>query len=199
MSETAPLLPSSVRNNLPSRSQVERAIPSESQRIQLSQSVGALKAGKLPSQDQISQIIDFVVSSDVLKATGGPSSRTARLGEEGSRVLEDLKNVLRAVKKWGEEKNGDDLLQNILYSTATADLDVSIGTFPTSPLCPSFPVKNSPLFLLSRLFPALFFVHRRPLHFRPQDRTRPRLLQSHSTILHPRLPAHHLPGFPIPR
>ncbi|KAG7570921.1 hypothetical protein FFLO_01119 [Filobasidium floriforme] len=126
-SETAPLLPTSVRSHLPSQSQVQSKLPSKQQRIQVSQSVGALKAGKFPSQDQVSRMIDVVVNSDVLKSGGGPNSRTARLGEEGTRLSEDFKNVLRCLKKWGEEKNGDDLLQNLFHNASHIDYDVEVG------------------------------------------------------------------------
>jgi hypothetical protein len=90
--------------------------------------MGALKAGKMPSQQQISRMIDLVLQSDSLKSTGGPSSRTARLGEEGSRILEDFKEVLKAFKAWGEGKNQEDLLQNLFYNAATADLDITAST-----------------------------------------------------------------------
>lgn len=132
MSETAPLLPTSVRKNLPSRGQVESYVPSESSRIHISECLGAIKAGKLPSQEQVSRMIDLVLHSDSLKSTGGPSSRTARLGEEGARVLDDFKDVLKAFKAWGEEKNKDDLLQNLFYNAATADVDVDLSTSRSS-------------------------------------------------------------------
>lgn len=64
------------------------------------------------SQDQLSKLLQLVIDSDTLKASGGPNTRTARLGAEGSRVLENVKNVLSASKAWGDEKNGDDLIQN---------------------------------------------------------------------------------------
>lgn len=131
MSETAPLLPTSVRKNLPSQRQVESYVPSESSRIHISECMGALKAGKMPSQQQISRMIDLVLQSDSLKSTGGPSSRTARLGEEGSRILEDFKEVLKAFKAWGEGKNQEDLLQNLFYNAATADLDITASTLCT--------------------------------------------------------------------
>jgi hypothetical protein len=57
-------------------------------------------------------MLQLVVNSDTLKSSGGPNTRTARLGAEGSRVLENVKNVLQTAQKWGDEKNGDDLLQN---------------------------------------------------------------------------------------
>ena len=128
MSETEPLLPTAVRKNLPSARQVESYVPSEGSRIQVSQCLGALKAGKMPSQEQISRMIDLVLQSDALKSTGGPSSRTARLGEEGARILDDFKDVLKAFKAWGEGKNDKDLLQNLFYNAATADLDLDLST-----------------------------------------------------------------------
>jgi hypothetical protein len=66
------------------------------------------------SQQQISKLLEIILRSDTLKSTGGPTSRTARLGSEGQRVLDHLKDVLQAFKAWGEEKNGDDILQNLL-------------------------------------------------------------------------------------
>lgn len=61
-------------------------------------------------------MLSIVSESDVLKAGGGPNSRTARMGPEGQRVLENVRAVLRAFKQWGEEKNGDDLIQNFFVS-----------------------------------------------------------------------------------
>jgi hypothetical protein len=66
----------------------------------------------ISSQEQLSKLLQLVIDSDTLKASGGPNTRTARLGAEGSRVLENVKNVLSASKAWGDEKNGDDLIQN---------------------------------------------------------------------------------------
>ncbi|KAJ9122286.1 hypothetical protein QFC22_001707 [Naganishia vaughanmartiniae] len=142
MSETAPLLPTSVRKNIPSRGQVESHLPSEQSRIHISECLGALKAGKIPSQEQVSRMIDLVLQSDSLKSTGGPSSRTARLGEEGARVLDDFKGVLTAFKAWGEEKNKDDLLQNLFYNAATADVDIDLNG-PASKTSTSEMVKDS--------------------------------------------------------
>jgi hypothetical protein len=70
------------------------------------------------SQEQLSKILQLVLDSDTLKSGGGPNSRTARLGTEGQKVLEDTKSVLRSLKAWGEEKNGNDLLQNFFVRLA---------------------------------------------------------------------------------
>jgi hypothetical protein len=83
------------------------------------------------SQEQLSKMIDLVVNADTLKPSGGANSRTARLGAEGQRVLENVKGVLSASKAWGEDKNGDDILQNLFVSDviiSTASLE-QIGMF----------------------------------------------------------------------
>jgi hypothetical protein len=79
-------------------------------------------------------MIDVVLGSDVLKSGGGVNSRTARFGEEGTRVTEDFKDVLKALKNWGQEKNGDDLLQNLFYNASNIDynVDISESCFPSS-------------------------------------------------------------------
>ncbi len=129
MSETTPLLPTSIRNQLPSASTIQNKLPSQSTRLNIAEAYGALSAGKAPSQQQISQIIDLALESDFLKASGGVGSKTARLGQEGTRVLESTKSVLEAIKAWGDEKNGDDVLQNLFYhsSHANTDIDLDIG------------------------------------------------------------------------
>lgn len=72
------------------------------------------RADEARSQAQLSKILSLIAESDTLKSAGGPQSRTARLGSEGQKVLENVKAVMNATKQWGEVKNGDDLLQNFL-------------------------------------------------------------------------------------
>jgi len=134
MSERTPLLSGSVNGpsttSLPSRRDVQNNLPTKGQRIKAAQALGAIQAGKLPyvllllymsaradetrSQAQLSKILQLLAESDTLKAAGGPHSRTARLGPEGQKVLENVKAVINATRQWGEAKNGDDLLQNFL-------------------------------------------------------------------------------------
>lgn len=64
----------------------------------------------------MSKLLQLVLDSDTLKTGGGLNSKTARIGTEGQKVLDDTKAVLRALKTWGEEKNDNDLLQNFFVS-----------------------------------------------------------------------------------
>ncbi|KAK4684203.1 hypothetical protein P7C73_g5994, partial [Tremellales sp. Uapishka_1] len=136
MSERTPLLSGSVNgpstNSLPSQRDIQNNLPSKGQRIQVAQAAGALQAGKAPSQAQISKILQVILDSETLRSTGGPNSRTARLGAEGQNVLENGKGVLAAIKAWGEAKNGDDLLQNFFYNAATADVNIDANG-PSAP------------------------------------------------------------------
>jgi hypothetical protein len=61
-------------------------------------------------------MLQLVLDSDTLKTGGGANSKTARIGSEGQKVLDDTKAVLRALKAWGDEKNDNDLLQNFFVS-----------------------------------------------------------------------------------
>ncbi|EIW73522.1 hypothetical protein TREMEDRAFT_59695 [Tremella mesenterica DSM 1558] len=129
--ERQPLLSGTVNGHNPPnpsslRREVSANMPTEGQKIKFAQVSGALVAGKLPSQEQISELLEIVIESDTLKPTGGPNSRTARLGQEGQRVLENLKEVLRAVKSWGEEKNKENLIQNFFYNASSAEVDVDL-------------------------------------------------------------------------
>ncbi|KAL7420693.1 hypothetical protein Q5752_004644 [Cryptotrichosporon argae] len=147
MSERTPLLSGTVNgpsvSSLQSTAQqaqsaVVRNMPSKTQRIRVAEALGALSAGKLPSQDQLDRYLDIILESDTLKPTGGPGSRTARLGADGQRVIGRLKDVLAAGKAWGTEKNGDDLLQNLFYNVETADVNIDVDT-------PNLPASKSEL------------------------------------------------------
>ncbi|ORX33457.1 hypothetical protein BD324DRAFT_639861 [Kockovaella imperatae] len=119
-------------NNLPSRDDVRRAIPSKGSRIKVAEAIGAIQAGKLPSQDQLSKLIQLVLDSDVLSVNGGVGSRTARMGAQGQDILNKVKAVLNAVQAWGDEKNGDDLLQNLFWEASTAEVNVD-ASLPSAP------------------------------------------------------------------
>jgi len=78
-------------------------------------------------------MIQLVLDSDTIKTGGGVNSKTARLGVEGQKVLDDTKEVLRSLKAWGEEKNGDDLLQNFFVSCQALRHAKLYADFSTTP------------------------------------------------------------------
>lgn len=91
--------------------------------------VGALQAGKLPSNAQLGQLIDLltarssILSPDRRKGEG-------KLSANGQTILADIKDVLVKLKVWGEAKNRDDVLQELFYqakhASVDADLDVKV-------------------------------------------------------------------------
>ena len=93
-----------------------------------------------------------MLDSDTLKSGGGPNSRTARLGTEGQKVLGDVKEVLRALKAWGEEKNDNDLLQNFFVSALWVYKPIGriIDTSSTTQLRPMLMLISTLLLLLLR-------------------------------------------------
>ncbi|KZV72732.1 hypothetical protein PENSPDRAFT_603963 [Peniophora sp. CONT] len=82
----------------------------------LANMVGALKAGKLPSQEQINHAVRLLLASDALKpAIAAATLQGYELSEPAARVLLCLRQVLEMVAQVGLEKNDDDLLQELLY------------------------------------------------------------------------------------
>lgn len=66
--------------------------------------VAALDAGKLPSQQQINQFIDWLQNSGLTQVE--PSPEYGELSEQGRVLVQDIRDVLDAYKKVGEHKNG---------------------------------------------------------------------------------------------
>ena len=64
--------------------------------------LAAIKAGKLPSQDQLTRLAIIFAKSDLLLLDG---AKNGLLSQEGKRVLLDVKEVLDSFVQWGMEKN----------------------------------------------------------------------------------------------
>ncbi|KAI5897910.1 uncharacterized protein SCHCODRAFT_02696539 [Schizophyllum commune H4-8] len=103
--EREPLLPKKKHSALPPpRSDIER----------LADALGALQVGKLPSQAQIDTLLFRLLRSNVFDVDGkihgsGPISR------HGRQVVQDVHDVLEALRQFGLDKNGDDVLQDLIY------------------------------------------------------------------------------------
>lgn len=72
----------------------------------------ALSAGKLPTQDQITRILQVLLNSELL--SGSPLSETLNsstldgngpMGRRGRKVIQDVRGVVQAIAQFGMEKN----------------------------------------------------------------------------------------------
>ena len=69
--------------------------------------IGALKAGKLPSQEQMNHAIRLALASDIIKPTVATiAAHDYELSESAARVILCLRQVFEMVAQVGLEKNG---------------------------------------------------------------------------------------------
>ncbi|KAK4051695.1 hypothetical protein OIO90_004645 [Microbotryomycetes sp. JL221] len=73
----------------------------------------ALRAGKYPTNEQISETLDYTVNHSPIE--------TSNLSSEGQTLIEDFREIIRTAKQIVEEKNADELVQNFLYHTRQVD------------------------------------------------------------------------------
>ncbi|KAI0363499.1 hypothetical protein BV20DRAFT_975593 [Pilatotrama ljubarskyi] len=81
--------------------------------------IAALNAGKFPSQQQISNAIDHLLAAPILN--NEPSSGAGELSAQGKEIQNDVRNLLNAYKKLGENKNADNLIQESLWHLSEVD------------------------------------------------------------------------------
>ena len=62
--------------------------------------LAALRAGKLPSQDQLDALSRVLIKSDAL------NTKSRNLSPEGQRVIQDVRGILQVLLVFGLEKNG---------------------------------------------------------------------------------------------
>ncbi|KAF8512805.1 hypothetical protein JB92DRAFT_2926409 [Gautieria morchelliformis] len=87
---------------------------------------GALRVGKIPSQDQINAALRKALRSNVLaiEDTGkgarvlGQKHLYGPLSESGKIILKDVREIIEAVIQFGMEKNDDDRIQDLIYQNA---------------------------------------------------------------------------------
>ncbi|PPQ93758.1 hypothetical protein CVT25_008138 [Psilocybe cyanescens] len=134
--EREPLLPKHV---LPTTTTTEptatpslaRGTPSDVERPIVDKVVDvlvALNAGKLPTQDQISHILQALLKSELLRedkgkiiAGNGPTSK------QGRKVLGDVKGLVQAALRFGLEKNADNKLQELYFQITSMEAPVEIN------------------------------------------------------------------------
>ncbi|KAG9126944.1 hypothetical protein FRC07_001277 [Ceratobasidium sp. 392] len=74
--------------------------------------LGALSAGKMPTQRQLDAALSSLLSSNVLKV--GATS-TGALSDHGKVLLLDVREIVQSVARIGMEKNADDLMQDVIW------------------------------------------------------------------------------------
>lgn len=96
--ERDPLLPKSDPRN--------RDEPSIRYTDKVADVVGALGAGRLPSQAQIDHAFRNLLNSDILKVESGGTQLPPSLKKELAVIVDDVKEVIAAMLEVGGEKNG---------------------------------------------------------------------------------------------
>jgi len=74
--------------------------------------LGALSAGKMPTQRQLDAALNTLLSSNILKV--GETS-TGTLSTHGKMLVLDARKILESVARIGMEKNADDLVQDVIW------------------------------------------------------------------------------------
>lgn len=99
--------------------------------------IGALQAGKLPTNAQLGHAIDILTSKTSVLS---PERRKGegKLSTAGATLLADLREVLLKLKAWGSAKNQGDAVQELFFHgkkasvDADADAKLDLGEY-----CPS--------------------------------------------------------------
>ncbi|KAM0790055.1 hypothetical protein ACM66B_005383 [Microbotryomycetes sp. NB124-2] len=73
----------------------------------------ALRAGKYPTNEQISETLDYTINHSPVE--------TSKLSSEGQALVEDFRDIIRTAKQIVEQKNADELVQNFLFHTRQVD------------------------------------------------------------------------------
>ncbi|KAG2049341.1 hypothetical protein BDR06DRAFT_961710 [Suillus hirtellus] len=84
----------------------------------LSSIIAALDAGKLPTQKQVDTAIDWTLQNIITSVESPDAGKISESGEVLARGIQDL---LIAYKKLGDNKNYDNLLQQVLWHLSEGD------------------------------------------------------------------------------
>ncbi|KAF8588045.1 hypothetical protein K439DRAFT_1630079 [Ramaria rubella] len=100
--------------------------PPESRIEKVADAFGALRVGKLPSQEQINVALRKVLHSGVLTVDDSEDDslqyvllgQYGPLSERGTKVIKDIRELVEAVIQFGMEKNDDDRIQDFIYQNS---------------------------------------------------------------------------------
>ncbi|BGP35560.1 hypothetical protein JCM10296v2_007401 [Rhodotorula toruloides] len=96
----------------------------------LAHAYGALKAGKMPTSDQLVRGIRKILASSLLQPEiGGMAAKKVgggKLSRKGRDVVVNERRVLEAIARLVLEKNDDDKIQRFIWEARNADIDVDV-------------------------------------------------------------------------
>ncbi|CAE6407789.1 unnamed protein product [Rhizoctonia solani] len=99
--EREPLLP-----------KVTEYVPPKSAWDKSADALGALAAGKMPTQRQLDSVLSALLSSDLLKVS---NTASGVLSAHGQALVLDIREIIQAIARIGLEKNSDDLIQDAIW------------------------------------------------------------------------------------
>ncbi|KIM72026.1 hypothetical protein PILCRDRAFT_16512 [Piloderma croceum F 1598] len=104
---------------LSARTHSTESLPEPTSHIQKAIDVlAALKANKLPSQNQLNLFLQSVLRSDVLDVNGHGVTGYGPVSDDARKVILDLRECIEAVLQIGMEKNADNKLQDLLFQSS---------------------------------------------------------------------------------
>ncbi|KAJ7136079.1 hypothetical protein C8R44DRAFT_392980 [Mycena epipterygia] len=107
--EKAPLLPKSRPTDEPPHSAFEK----------LADIIGAVNSGKLPSQDQVSGLLQHALRSEFLRDPGNTlPTHGGSVSRRGITLVLEIRQLIDSVLRIGLEKNYDNKLQDLFYQSS---------------------------------------------------------------------------------
>ncbi|TEB21020.1 hypothetical protein FA13DRAFT_1643942 [Coprinellus micaceus] len=75
--------------------------------------IQAFREGRLPSNQQISETLDYVLNHSPVDET--------KLSHEGKQLVQDVRDIIKTAELMVEQKNADELFQNFVFHTQAVD------------------------------------------------------------------------------
>ncbi|KAH6911282.1 hypothetical protein BKA70DRAFT_1220304 [Coprinopsis sp. MPI-PUGE-AT-0042] len=80
--------------------------------------IQAFRQGRMPSNTQIDQTLDFVLKHEPVP--------TKQLSHDGQKLVQDIRDIIHTAKLMVSEKNADELFQNFVWHTQGASEEVNV-------------------------------------------------------------------------
>jgi hypothetical protein len=78
--------------------------------------MAASSAGKLPTTKQSNDLANWLLKSPLLQLEASAAGSGGKLSEHGTEILRDIREIVEAYQAAATEKNGDDILQDALFT-----------------------------------------------------------------------------------